>query len=80
MVFGTQTRAVPVRERVKKMKVNTDLKSGNAVTDAANLVNQGTASVAHFFSTADRQARTVTNSVTNAVQSAWNSLTGWIKL
>ena len=62
------------------MKVNTVLKSGHLVTDAANLVNQATAEVVDLFSTGERQARTVTNSFAGAVQSVWNSLTGWMKL
>ena len=61
------------------MKVNTVLKSGRLVNDAANLVNEVTAEVANLFSTGQRQAHTVTSSVAGAVQSVWNSLTGWIK-
>jgi len=62
------------------MKVKTVLKSGHLVTDAANLVNQATAEVVDLFSTGEQQAHTVTSSVAGAMQSAWNSLTGWIKL
>lgn len=62
------------------MKVNTDLKSGNVVSSASNLVNQGVGQVSGFVSKADQEARAVTNAVTNTVQSAWNSLTGWIRL
>jgi hypothetical protein len=62
------------------MRVNTDLKSGNVISDAANLVNQGAAQVTGFVSAADRQARAVTQTVTNTAQSAWNSLTGWLRI
>ena len=62
------------------MKVNTDLKSGNIINDAANLINQGTAEAVNFVNQADQQARAVTSSVTDTVQSAWNSLTGWLNL
>ncbi len=61
------------------MKVNTNLKSGNLVTDVSNLVKLGTDQVVDFFSTANQQANTVTNAATKAAQSAWNSLTGWIR-
>ena len=62
------------------MKVNTVLKSGLLVTDASNLVNQAKTAVVDFFSTGQQQAHTVTSSVAGTVQSAWNNLTGWIKL
>jgi hypothetical protein len=62
------------------MKVSTDLKSGNVINDAANLVSQGTAQVTGFVSAADQQARAVTQTVANTAQSAWNSLTGWLKI
>lgn len=62
------------------MKVDTDLKAGNILTDAANMVSQGTAQAADFVAAADQQARTVSANVTNTAQSAWNSLTGWIRL
>ncbi len=62
------------------MKVNTVLKSGHLVTDAANLAKQATAAVVDLFSTGQQQAHTVTSSVASAVRPVWNSLTGWIKL
>lgn len=62
------------------MKVNTDLKSGNVVSSASNLVSEGVGQVSSFVSKADREARAVTNTVANTAQSAWNSLTGWIRL
>jgi hypothetical protein len=62
------------------MRVNTDLKSGNVINDAANLVNQGAAQVTGFVSAADKQARAVTKTVTNTAQSAWNSLTSWLRI
>ncbi len=61
------------------MKVNTNLKSGNLVTDVSNLVKLGSNQVVDFFSTAEQQASAVTNTVNKAAQSAWNSLTGWIR-
>ena len=62
------------------MKVDTDLKSGNVITDAADLVSQGTTKAADFVASADQQARSVSANVTNTAQSAWNSLTGWLRL
>ena len=62
------------------MKVNTDLKSGNLVSSTSNLVSQGAAQVSNFLSNADQQARAATSTVTNTVQSGWNSLTGWLRL
>lgn len=62
------------------MKVDTDLKAGNIITDAVDLASQSVNQVTDFVSAADQQARAVTASVTNTAQSVWNSLTGWIGL
>jgi hypothetical protein len=62
------------------MKVDTDLKAGNFITDAVDLVNQGVNEVTDFVSTADQQARAFTTNVTSTAQSIWNSLTGWVGL
>lgn len=62
------------------MKVDTDLKAGNFINDAVDLVNQGVSEVTDFVSTADQQARALTTNVTNTAQSIWNSLTGWVGL
>jgi hypothetical protein len=62
------------------MKVDTDLKAGNFITDAANLVSQGATEVTNFVSAADQQASALTANVSNTAQSLWNSLTGWIGL
>ena len=62
------------------MKVDTDLKAGNFISDAADLVNQGAAQVTGFVSAAEQQASALTNNVYNTAQSVWNSLTGWLNL
>lgn len=62
------------------MKVDTDLKAGNFITDAANLVSQGANEVTDFISAADQQATAMTANVSNTAQSLWNSLTGWVGL
>jgi hypothetical protein len=60
------------------MKVDTDLKSGSVVSDAANFVSQGTAQAADFVASADQQASAITSNLYNTAQSVWNSLTGWL--
>ena len=61
------------------MKVNTEIKSGNLITDAANWVSEGAAQVVDFVSAADQQANAVTDTLSNTLNSAWNSLTGWFR-
>jgi hypothetical protein len=60
------------------MKVQTNLKAGNSLNDVANLGCQSLQASANFVNGADRQSRRLVNNVTNATQSAWNTLTGWM--
>jgi hypothetical protein len=60
------------------MKIRTDIKSGNIVTDATNILQSGVSSVSDFVTTANDQAKSVTQAVTGTTTKAWTWLTGWI--
>jgi hypothetical protein len=60
------------------MKVKSSLKSGNFIDDAAQWVDREAVAVGHFFSNAERQARSLTNSVANWADSAVQSVKNWV--
>jgi hypothetical protein len=60
------------------MKVETNLKSGNALNDVANLGCLSLQASANFINSADQQTRKLANNVNGALQSTWNTLTGWM--
>lgn len=57
------------------MKVETNLKSGALLQDAANTAGQAAADVGNFFSKAGQQAQNITSATVNKVSSVWNCLT-----
>lgn len=57
------------------MKVETNLKSGALLQDAANTAGQAAADVGSFFSKAGQQAQSLTSATVNKVTSVWNCLT-----
>lgn len=57
------------------MKVETNLKSGALLQDAANTAGQAAADVGNFFSKAGQQAHNITSATVNKVTSVWNCLT-----
>lgn len=60
------------------MKIRTNLKSGNVINDATNFVKTGVSSVTDFVVAANKQAKSVTDTVTGATSKTWNWLTGWL--
>lgn len=56
------------------MKVETNLKAGNFMADAANTATQAAGDVGGFFSKAGQQAQGMTNNVTNKTKHVWNCL------
>jgi hypothetical protein len=54
------------------MKVKTNLKSGNVLNDAVQVVNYGANQVSGFFSAADQQAKGLVKSAKNTLASSWN--------
>ncbi len=61
------------------MKVNTNLKVGNALNDIASLGCQSAKASANFLNRADQEARNLAGNLNYAAQSTWNSLVGWVK-
>jgi phage portal protein BeeE len=57
------------------MKVETNLRSGALLQDAAAAATSAASSVQNFFSVAGNQAATMTNSLANKFTSVWNCLT-----
>lgn len=57
------------------MKVETNLKSGLLLQDAAAAANNAASSVQNFFSVASDQATSVTNTLGKKLSSFWNCLT-----
>lgn len=57
------------------MKVETNLKSGLLLQDAAAAANNAASSVQSFFAVAGDQATSVTNTVSKKLSSFWNCLT-----
>jgi hypothetical protein len=58
------------------MKVETDLKVGQFLQEAAQTASQVAAPVGDFFSKASDQAQSLTTAVVNKATSFWNCLTG----
>jgi len=58
------------------MKVQTDIKSGGFVQDAAAQAGNVYDQAASFVSKANQEAESVTSTVTNSVSSAWDFLFG----
>jgi hypothetical protein len=56
------------------MKVQTDLKAGDLLTDAAQGADQIQKQVSDYLASAGKQAEGFTSSVTNAATSFWNCL------
>ncbi len=56
------------------MKVETDLRAGNLLTDAAQEADQIKSQVSEYLAGASKQAKDLTSSVTNAATSLWNCL------
>lgn len=54
------------------MKVETNIKSGNALQDVAGLGCQSLAASANFVTSADQQSRRLVDSLSGAAQSAWD--------
>jgi len=61
------------------MKVETNLKSGNILTGAANMGCQSLYGIAGFITRANQEAGNLANGASKLTQSAWNTLAGWIK-
>jgi hypothetical protein len=57
------------------MKVETDLKAGAFLENAASTVNQAASEVGGFFSKAGQQAQSMTHGVSSKTTSVWNCLT-----
>ena len=57
------------------MKVETDLKSGLLLQDAAAAANSAASSVQNFLSVAGNQATTVTNTFMDKISSVWKCFT-----
>jgi hypothetical protein len=54
------------------MKVETNIKSGNALQDVASLGGQSLQASANFITSADQQARRLADNLSSAAQSAWD--------
>jgi hypothetical protein len=60
------------------MKVETNLKAGNALNDLANLSCKSLKYSAGFINQADRQAAKLAGAVNNGAQTTWNTIVGWL--
>jgi hypothetical protein len=58
----------------RKMKVETDLKSGAFAQDAANAVSSAANQVASLVTNANQQAADLTNTVIRKSTAVWNAL------
>ncbi len=58
------------------MKIQTDIKSGGLVQDAAAQAGNVYDQAASFVSKANQEAESVTSTVTNSASSAWDFLFG----
>ena len=56
------------------MKVETGLKSGAMMQDAATAATQAAGSVQNFFTQASQQANTLTSRVVGKATAVWNAL------
>lgn len=57
------------------MKVETDLRAGGVLDDAARQASETAGQVSSFLTEADQQAESLTTSVVNTATSFWNCLT-----
>ena len=57
------------------MRVETDIKAGNLVDDAVNVVSSTYNQVADFVSKADSQAQSVVGQVESTANAVWQSVT-----
>lgn len=57
------------------MKVETNLKAGDFMENAANTMTQAANEVGGFFTKAGQQAKSFTSGVVNKTTSVWNCLT-----
>jgi len=60
------------------MKIETNLKAGNALNDVANLSCKGLNYSANFVNQAEQQASKLASSLSNGAQSVWNTAVGWL--
>lgn len=60
------------------MKVETNLKAGNALNDLANLSCKTLNYSADFVNQADRQTTRLAGAVNNGAQATWNTVVGWL--
>lgn len=60
------------------MKVETNLKAGNALDDLANLSCKGLKYSVGFINHADRQASNLAGAINRGAQSTWNTVVGWL--
>jgi len=58
------------------MKVETNLKSGAFLQDAANTVGQAAGQVGNFFAQAGQEASSITSSLLDTTSSVYNCLAG----
>jgi hypothetical protein len=56
------------------MKVETNVKSGALLQDAANTASQAATEVGGFFTKAGAQAQSLTSAVTTKASNVWNCL------
>jgi hypothetical protein len=76
MVFGTRIRAGFARKEGYKMKVSTNIHSGNIINEASQAADQLYGEVANFVSTANQSADDIRNKATELVNSAWTTVSG----
>ena len=58
------------------MKVETNLKSGALLDDAASAARQMAGNAGDYLSQASQQAKSLTSSVVNRTTAVWNALVG----
>lgn len=60
------------------MRVETNLKAGNALDDLANLSCKSLKYSTDFINQADREANKLVGSLNRGAQSTWNTIVGWL--
>lgn len=60
------------------MKLKTNLKSGNALDNLADLSCKSLKNSAGFINQADQQAGKLAGSLTRGIESTWNTIAGWL--
>ena len=80
MVYGTQTRAVRALKGDVAMKVETDLKAGSVLEDAAQGASKAVSQATDFVAEAGQQADSLTNTVSSTASSVWNALSSSLNL